>query len=64
MSNPLYDMYGHVNNDFMNRFQKFRSTFRQDPRQVIQNMLDSGRITQEQLNAAMKQAEQLMRFMK
>ena len=65
MSNPLYDQFGQVNNDnIMNRFKQFQQTFKGDPRQMIQNMLNSGQITQEQLNSAMNKANQLMRFIK
>lgn len=65
MSNPLYDQFGQVNNDnIMNRFKQFQQTFKGDPRQMIQNMLNSGQITQEQLNNAMNKANQLMRFIK
>lgn len=65
MSNPLYDQFGQVNNNnIMNRFKQFQQTFKGDPRQIIQNMLNSGQITQEQLNNAMNKANQLMRFIK
>ena len=65
MSNPLYDQFGQVNNDnIINRFKQFQQTFKGDPRQMIQNMLNSGQITQEQLNNAMNKANQLMRFIK
>lgn len=65
MSNPLYDQFGRVNNDnIMNRFRQFQNSFKGDPRQMIQNMLNSGQITQEQLNSAMDKANQMMRFIK
>lgn len=64
MSNPLYDQYGQVNTDIMNRFRQFQNSFKGDPRQIVQNMLNSGQITQEQFNRASQIANQMMRFMK
>lgn len=65
MSNPLYDQFGRVNtDDIMNRFRQFQQTFKGDPRQMIQNMLNSGQITQEQFNRASQMANEMMRFMK
>lgn len=65
MSNPLYDQFGRVNtDDIMNHFRQFQQTFKGDPRQMIQNMLNSGQITQEQFNRASQMANEMMRFMK
>ena len=46
-------------NNIMQRFQQFAQMFRGDPRQQIQQMLNSGRITQDQYNRAVQQAQQL-----
>ena len=43
----------------MKQFQQFRNTFRGDPRQQIQQMLNSGRISQQQYNQAVQMANQL-----
>ena len=64
MSNPIYQQYGNGNNDFMSRFQQFKKTFSGNPQQMIQQMLNSGRITQEQLNTAMMKANEFMKLMK
>ncbi len=64
MSNPIYQQYGNGNNDFMSRFQQFKKTFSGNPQQMIQQMLNSGRITQEQLNTAMMKANAFMKLMK
>lgn len=63
MENPLIKSIGN-NMDFFSQFKQFQQTFKGDPRQMIQNMLNSGQITQEQLNNAMNKANQLMRFIK
>ena len=62
MSNPLYQQYGQ--NDFMKQFDTFRQSFSGNPQQIIQNMLNSGRISQEQLNQAMQKANSIMKMMR
>ena len=69
MSNPLFDMLG-GNNQFGNmggliqQFQQFKNNFRGDPKQQVQQMLNSGQITQEQYNRAVQQANALQRILK
>ena len=62
MSNPLFGMMGQQNN-IMQRFQQFQQMFRGDPRQTVQQMLNSGRISQGQYNQAVQMAQQLQRMM-
>ena len=50
--------------DLMNQFNQFRRTFRGDPQQQIQQMMNSGQITQDQYNQAVQIAQQMMKFMK
>lgn len=50
--------------NFMNQLQQFRRTFQGDPRQQIQQMLNSGKITQAQYNQAVQQANQMMQMMR
>lgn len=65
MSNPLFDQFGNKGgNDFISQFNQFKKTFNGNPQQVVQQMLNSGRITQDQLNQAMQKASQLMKLMK
>jgi len=49
---------------FMQQLQQFRRTFQGDPRQQIQQMLNSGKITQAQYNQAVQQTNQMMQMMK
>lgn len=58
MSNPLFNQYGNQNN-ILQQFNQFRNSFRGDPRQQIQQMLNSGKITQEQYNHAVQKANML-----
>lgn len=71
MSNPLYSMLGGAipNNlgnigDIVRKFQQFRNSFNGDPRQQVQQLLNSGRVSQEQYNQAVQIANQLQKIMK
>ena len=67
MSNPLFGMFG---NQMMNpmaglmqRFQQFRQMFTGDPRQQVQQLLNSGKITQQDYNRAVQMAQQLQKML-
>lgn len=62
MSNPLFDQYGRQNN-VLQQFNQFRNSFRGDPKAQVQQLLNSGRITQEQYNQAVKMAQNLQRML-
>lgn len=62
MANPLYQSMNQ--NNFMQRFQQFRQNFKGDPQQMIQQMLDSGKISQAQYNQAVQMAQQFKQFLK
>lgn len=65
MSNPLFQQYGgQPQNNFLQRFQQFQRMFNGNPQQMIQQMLNSGQITQDQFNAAVKQANEMMKMIK
>lgn len=59
--NPLYQMMGQQmpNNNLLQRFQQFQQMFRGDPRQQVQQLLNSGKVTQQQYNSAVQMAQQL-----
>ena len=65
MSNPLFGMFGGQTpmNGMMQRFQQFQQMFRGDPRQQIQQMLNSGKVSQAQYNQAVQMAQQMQRMM-
>lgn len=50
--------------NMMQRFQQFRSTFQGDPKQEVEKLLQSGRISQQQLNQVQGIAQQFMQFLK
>ena len=58
MNNPMQSMQA-----MAQKFQQFRQMFRGDPRQQIQQMLNSGKINQQQYNNAYQMAQQLSRMM-
>lgn len=69
MSNPLYNAMA-VNQsapggfaNIIQRFQQFQQMFRGDPRQQVQQLLNSGRVSQAQYNQAVQMAQTLQRMM-
>lgn len=68
MANPLYNEMNPVPNgmangqDFMSRLNLLKSSV-SDPNAMIQQMLNSGRITQEQYNSAVQQAQQIQQML-
>ena len=64
MSNPLFGMYqSQPQNAIIQRFQQFQRMFRGDPKQQIQQMLNSGKVSQDQYNRAVQMAQQFQRMM-
>lgn len=66
MSNPLFQQMqpqGPMNN-ILQRFQQFKQTFTGDPRQQVQNLLNSGKVTQSDYNRAVQMANQLQKMIK
>ena len=64
MANPLYNMIGNPTNNFLSQFQQFRQTFGGDPKQAVENLLKSGRISQQQYDRAVQMARQFQQFIK
>ena len=66
MSNPLFGMMGGNQpqmSGLMQRFQQFKQAFTGDPKQRVQDLLNSGRISQQQYNQAVQMAQQLQKMM-
>lgn len=71
MSNPLFSMFGGMNampnNSMMQmvrQLMQFKQSFKGDPRQQVQQMLNSGQVTQEQYNRAVQMANMLQQMFK
>ena len=62
--NPLFHQLNNgQGNDIISRFSQFRQTFKGDPQQQVQQLLNSGKVSQEQYNAAVQKAQQLSRLL-
>lgn len=56
--NPLYQQM-QPDNGMLQRFQQFRNSFRGNPREQVQQLLNSGRVSQQQYDQAVRMANQL-----
>lgn len=65
MSNPLYNMLKNNsdNTNILQRFQRFRQSFHGDPQRQVQELLNSGKITQQQYDQAVQQAKALQKML-
>ena len=71
MSNPFSGMnnapmpgpFGNMQ-QMVQSFKQFRQTFQGDPKQTVMNMVNSGRISQSQLNMAQQMASQFQDMFK
>ena len=65
MSNPLFQALGGNQPNMMGDFQRFMQQMQGiNPYQEINRLLQSGRITQQQLNEAQMKAQQMMGMFK
>lgn len=63
MPNSLYQqMQGFNTNNFMKQLNDLKSKGG-DPNQIIQSMLNSGKVTQAQYNSAVQRAQQIMQML-
>lgn len=58
---PLYNMMNQNNsyNNFMKQFNEFKKTVNGNPQEQIQQLLNSGKISQSQYNAAVQKANMI-----
>lgn len=64
MSNPLYGMMGNqMQNPMLKQLMQFRNTFKGDAQSQVQQLLNSGRISQQQYDQAYQMAGQLQKMM-
>ena len=65
MANALFnELNGGANNSFLARLKQFKQTMSGNPQQIIQNMINSGRISQTQVNQYAQQANELYKQFK
>lgn len=60
MSNPLFQMINQ--NNIVSQFMEFKKNFSGDPKEQVQMLLNSGRVSQEQYNNAIQMAQQLQQM--
>ena len=70
-ASSLFNLFGQqtpmINGGFanmMSQFQQFKQNFSGDPKQRVQQLLDSGQMTQQQFNQLSQMATQFQNMMK
>lgn len=61
--NPLYEQMNQGGNNIMQRFLQFKNNFKGNPQEQIQQLLNSGKVTQAQYNAAVQKAQMLQKML-
>lgn len=66
MSNPLFEIMGGRTpfDGMMKQFENFKAQFSGDPKQQVQNLLNSGQMTQSQFNQLSQMATQFQNALK
>jgi hypothetical protein len=67
MPSPLFNAFGNapgMNNNLIQQYKQFRNVFNGDPKQQLQQMLNSGQLSQQRFNELRNTAEQLQRMMR
>ena len=72
MSNPLFNALGGSKmpgtmgqfQQMMQQFQQFRQSFQGDPKQEVEKLLQSGKMSQQQLNRLQMMAQQFQGLIK
>ena len=64
-NNPLFNMFGgqQIMNPMIQKFQQFRQSFSGNPQQQVQQLLNSGKISQAQYNQAVQITNQMRKMM-
>ena len=61
--NPLYQQMNNSGNSLIQRFQQFKQSFTGNPQQQVQQLLNSGKVSQAQYNQAVQMAQQFQQFL-
>lgn len=59
--NPLYKQMNQ--NPILQRFQQFQRMFKGNPQEQVQQLLNSGKVSQAQYNQAVQMANQLQKML-
>lgn len=61
----MNQLYNDMNqNGFVQRFQQFKNSFHGNPQEQVQQLLNSGKVSQADYNRAVQLANQLQQMMK
>ena len=64
MNNPIFqEMMGNRMGNIQQAIAQLKQQYPGDPNQYIQQLLNSGRVTQSQYNRAVQQAQQIQQLM-
>jgi ribose 1,5-bisphosphokinase PhnN len=64
--NPLFQQMtnaGMENNNLIKQFEQFKQNFKGDPQQQVQQLLNSGKVSQAQYNQAVQMAQQFQKLL-
>lgn len=64
MANPIFSLFNQPTNPMVAQFMQFKKNYNGDAKQQVQELLNSGKITQEQYNRAVEMANQLQELLK
>ena len=60
MANPIYNLFNRKpQNNMLAQFQQFKNSFKGDPKQQVQELLNSGKMSQEQFNRLSQMAKEM-----
>ena len=62
--NSLGNAQQPAQNNIIQRFQQFKQSFTGNPQQMVQQLLNSGKVSQQQYNQAVQMANQLKQILK
>lgn len=60
----MNQMFNPQMQNFIRDFQKFKNTFSGNPKEQVQNLLNSGKVSQSQYNNAVQMANMLSQFLR
>ena len=66
MANPLFNMMGNQSNpmaDIIRQAKQFKNQFNGNPRQEVERLLQTGRMSQQQFNQFSQMAQQIVQAM-
>ena len=63
MANQLYQQMSNNNDYIISQFNKFKNSFSGNAREQVQQLLNSGRVSQAQYNNAVRMAQQFQKLL-